>query len=157
MDKPQGEDAPEFQSFIPYRISRLHGRLNRQATHLLERHGGVTLTQWRIIVLLRNEDVATLSEISEISAIDKGLVSRNLSALVEQGYVQAFRDRSDRRVNRLRLTQKGMELHERIYPIMKWRHTRLTRDLTPQQAEMIQELFDTLDLAATDESYTPGE
>ena len=146
---------PPFHSFIPFRVARLHASLNRQATHLLDLHGGVTLTQWRIIVMLHGDDVGTLSDMSEIASIDKGLLSRNVAALVDEGYVETVRDRDDRRINNLELTEKGRALHAEIYPIMTWRHERLTRDLTPEQIETIQELFDTLDAAAADESYRP--
>ncbi|MEL6794250.1 MAG: hypothetical protein AAFP78_12390, partial [Pseudomonadota bacterium] len=95
------------------------------------------------------------SDMAEIAVIDKGLLSRNLSALVDLGYVSMSRDRADRRVNRLELTDKGRALHARIYPIMTWRHERLTRDLSTEQVEMIQGLFDRLDEAAADESYRP--
>ncbi|MEL7463449.1 MAG: MarR family transcriptional regulator [Pseudomonadota bacterium] len=155
MDGEGSEHQPAFQSFIAYRVAHLHARLNRQATHLLDKHGGVTLTQWRIIVLLESEGVATLSEMAEVAAIDKGLLSRNLSTLVQLGYVAMNRDRTDRRVNRLELTDKGRALHAEIYPIMTWRHERLTRDLSAEQMEMIQSLFDALDDAAADESYRP--
>ncbi|MEO1612322.1 MAG: MarR family winged helix-turn-helix transcriptional regulator [Pseudomonadota bacterium] len=155
MDDGEAGYQPSFHSFIAYRVAHLHARLNRQATHLLDKHGGVTLTQWRIIVLLESEGVATLSDMAEIAVIDKGLLSRNLSALVDLGYVSMSRDRADRRVNRLELTDKGRALHARIYPIMTWRHERLTRDLSTEQVEMIQGLFDRLDEAAADESYRP--
>ena len=155
MSEDEGGEAPEFQSFIPYRVARLHARLNRQANHLLEKHGGVTLTQWRIIVLLRQESVGTLSEMAETAAIDKGLLSRNVAALVDDGFVEMVRDRSDRRVNRLQLTTSGLELHDRVFPIMTWRHERLSRDLTTEQRTRVQELFDILDAAAEDENYVP--
>ena len=145
----------EFTSFIPYRITRLNARLNRQAATLLERYGDVTLTQWRIILLLKHEGVDTLSEISDISGIDKGLLSRNLTGLIDDGLVEMARDEADRRVNRLHLTASGEALHERIQPIMTWRQQRLMRDLTPEQAEAIIAVFDVLDRAAEDLSFSP--
>lgn len=145
----------EFTSFIPYRVTRLNARLNRQAATLLERYGAVTLTQWRIILLLRHEGIDTLSEISDVSGIDKGLLSRNLSGLTEAGLIEIESDAVDRRIKRLKLTEEGERVHERIQPIMTWRQERLMRDLTPEQADAIISAFDVLDRAAEDLSFEP--
>ena len=155
MNQKNDNDSFEFTRFIPYRITRLNARLNRQAATLLERYGAVTLTQWRIILLLKHEGVDTLSEISEISGIDKGLLSRNLTGLIDEGLVVLTRDEIDRRINRLNLTGKGEALHDRIQPIMTWRQERLMRDLTHEQAEAIISAFDVLDRAAEDLSFQP--
>ena len=156
MQRGGDSEKPDFRTFIAYRVARLQTRLNQQATHLLQKHGGATMTQWRIIVLLRSNDVETLSDMAELAAIDKGLLSRNIATLVKEGLVETVRDRADRRINRLRLTAKGEELHDRISPIMAWRQRRLTRDMTPDQISALQSALDLLEAAAADEKYSPG-
>lgn len=156
MNGDQDDQAAAFRRFIPYRVARLQARLNRQATHLLGKHSGLTLTQWRIIVLLHHDNVSMLSEMAEFAGIDKGLLSRNLATLVDRKLVETVRDRSDRRIKRLQLTKSGAALHDRIFPIMLWRHQRLCRDLTDEQAAMVQDIFDILETAAVDENFVPA-
>lgn len=155
MQKPLESSGFEFRKFFPYRITRLNARLNRQAATLLERVGSVTLTQWRIILLLKHEGIDTLSEISDISGIDKGLLSRNLTGLVDEGLVKVASDPVDRRINRLALTAEGEKLHQRVEPIMTWRQERMMRELTPEQLEAVFAAFDVLDRAAEDLSFRP--
>ena len=65
--------------------------------------------------LLRNPDGLTATEIASKTMIDRSLVSREISALIREGFVKS--DTEDRKRNynsRITLTEKGKGLAEHI-------------------------------------------
>lgn len=147
MAETEDDAEPNVSEFVTYRIARAHQRLNSQATRLLERHSGLTLTQWRIIVTMAADNLDTLSGIADRTLIDKGLLSRNLSALIRDGLVVSNSDQSDRRINRIALSPDGVAAHDMMLPIMRERQRRLERNLSPEERRIIRDGLEKLEEA----------
>lgn len=77
----------QLSDFLTYRISRVHQKLNVQASKILNDSVGVTLIQWRLIAFIGGAEEVTASELVRYTAMDKGLVSRNAKSLIESGLV----------------------------------------------------------------------
>jgi len=127
--------------FLTYRLSRVQARMNAQGARILQNAAGLSLIQWRIITLVAGHDGATSTELTAVSAIDKGLFSRKLKTLVLDGIIQAKVNPADNRVQHLFLTDKGREIHARVLPIMMRRQEVLREGLGPEKAD---QLFDLL-------------
>ncbi|MEZ5676805.1 MAG: helix-turn-helix domain-containing protein [Thalassovita sp.] len=82
-------DTLPIQQFLTYRLSRVQAKLNAQAARMLRETSGVTLTQWRIIAVVGTSGQTRLSEIARATALDKGLLSRNLATLIDEKIIQA--------------------------------------------------------------------
>ena len=80
----------ELMSFVTYRISQLHPKLNSQAAYILRKHGGLSLIQWRTIALIHamGPNVSSTEIIKRVD-MDKGLFSRNVKTLIAAGGVSA--------------------------------------------------------------------
>jgi len=145
-------DAVQLESHLPleervtFRISRLHSRLNAQATRMLNRHGGLSLLQWRVMVMVDRSDRATASEIVRETQIDKGLVSRTVKGMVAAGVLAMRTDPSDHRAHILDLTEKGRARFEHAKPYMLARQAQLLDSLSDEER---QALFATLDRLET--------
>ena len=100
----------ELYQYVTYRLSRVQAKLNAQATHMLREASGITLSQWRIIALIGAAGETRLSMLARHSALDKGLLSRNLKALVTEGIVLTKQDQTDHRAQLLSLSPKGKEI-----------------------------------------------
>ena len=135
------DDLP-LQQFLTFRLSRVQAKLNAQASRVLEKTAGLTLTQWRILAFLGSGAGSTSAELTRVAALDKGQVSRKLKSLIEEGLVTARADAADSRVQRLSLSRRGRALYEQTLPTMRARQRALQSEMSPAE---VQRLFATLD------------
>lgn len=146
---PALHDGPEnLKQFLTYRLARTHARLNAQAQHLLDRVAGLTLTQWRILGLIGTAGSTTSSELSRENGLDKGLLSRRLKSMADQGLVVAKSDDQDRRVQHLSLTEKGQEVFEHTLPHAQARQKQLMRAFSEEEIVVFFDFLDRLEQAA---------
>lgn len=141
------EDLPLHQ-FLTYRLSRVQAKLNAQASALLQRHAGLTLSQWRILALVGAAGQTRLSDLARSAALDKGLLSRNLKTMIAEGLVAAQQDDVDQRVQHLTLTARGRALFERTLPRMRARQTHLRAALTETERVVLETALEKLERAA---------
>lgn len=141
------DDLPLHQ-FLTFRISRVQAKLNAQANALLGEHAGLTLSKWRILALVGAAGETRLSELSRIAALDKGLLSRNLKLMVEDGLVASKQDDVDHRVQHLKLTETGQKLFEHTLPKMRQRQRKLREALTRVEIDALYSALDKLEVAA---------
>ena len=78
MEEPKNftPDEGVLSRFMTYRLARLHARLNVQASRILQDVAGLSLTQWRVLSLVGSHRGATATQLTRVSAMDKGLFSR---------------------------------------------------------------------------------
>ena len=150
MSDPKQNEGSVFEHFVTFQVARAHQAMNIQAARLLEENAGLTLTQWRIVLTIGDGAVDTLSRVAEITLIDKGLLSRNLSTLIKRGLALSTPDPADRRINRISLSDRGRALHDKMLPIMTDRQKRLKRDLSPEEIRLLSQVMPKLERAAQD-------
>lgn len=145
--KRAGAEELPMTQFLTYRMARVQAKLNAQASRLLREAAGLSLSQWRILSLIGTRGEATSSELTRLSAMDKGLFSRKLKTLIQSGLVLADPDLNDSRVQRLRLTANGADLYRRTLPRMQARQQALRDRLTPEELRVFVRALDKLELA----------
>lgn len=127
----------DLSLLLPFQITQLSAKLAAQARAILERHGDMTLPQWRIIrvvaVGLHSESTA----IRKSAGIDKSQFSKTINALVEEGFVTTQPCAHDQRQFEVLLTPKAVAAHARLAPELAARQAHLMAALTPEQREMI--------------------
>ena len=138
----------EPQQFLTFRLNRAHAKLNAQANHILGRHAGISLVQWRIIALLGSDTANTLTELITLVDADKGQFSRRVKTLLDLGLVAARQNPSDRRQQILRLTPKGRKLYDDTIEVMRKRQRLLINSLSGQELEVFYQALDKLSAAA---------
>lgn len=138
----------ELYQYLTYRLSRVQAKLNAQATHMLREASGITLSQWRIIALIGATGETRLSMLARHSALDKGLLSRNLKALVTEGIVLTKQDQTDHRAQLLSLSPKGEEIFQRTLPVSQKRQSLLNETLTQDELETFHRVLEKLEVAA---------
>lgn len=150
--------APERQSldatsrplaqFLTYRIARLHQALNAQAVSILSEVSGISLGQWRIMVMIGWGGVTTARELTRRTGFDPAFISRTVRSLEDAGLLRTERSRADRRVLNMELTAEGAELHDRTLPYMQARQDALLGALAPEERDAIFGIIDKLELGA---------
>jgi len=129
--------AENLQEFLTFRIARVHAHLNAQASHLLNKHAGLSLVQWRIIVTVANLGSTTSNNICRVTGMDKGLVSRKLKDLVRDQIVHSETSETDSRQHILTLTARGRTAHDRVLPIMRRRQKHLLDQLNSDEVDVL--------------------
>jgi len=81
---------------------------------------GVTLSMNDVHIIENIEKGSdnTMSHLAGRMMVTQGTLTTNAAKLIEKGYVERYRDDKDRRVVRLRLTQKAkpiLEIHEEFH------------------------------------------
>ena len=142
------EDDLPLRRFVTYRISRVQAKLNAQATRLLRKASGITLTQWRVIALIGAAGQTQSSTLSKEAALDKGLLSRNLKTLIEDGVVLSKTNAGDHRVQILSLTNKGRAIFEKTLPVTRARQAQLRQGLSDEDLRVFHKVLDHLEIAA---------
>ncbi|MEN8832973.1 MarR family winged helix-turn-helix transcriptional regulator [Pacificibacter sp.] len=140
----------QLSNFLTYRISRVHQKLNVQASKILNDSVGVTLNQWRMIAFIGGAETVTASELVRYTTMDKGLVSRNVKSLIESGLVASFNHEKDSRVHLLSLTPAGELVFETALPKMRRRQAKLQDNLSREDVATLRRILETLEIAAED-------
>lgn len=103
-------------SFTPYLLNVVTNRLNAGfQSELIRRR--MTLTHWRVLALLSEQDGLPVTVLAERIATDQSTMSRALLRLEQQHLVARRTGARDSRVVQTFLTAKGKQQFEEILPI----------------------------------------
>ncbi len=147
---PATNHAEVYSQYITYRISQLNARLTAQATRLLKTNGGLSMVRWRILALLDAHAAITSSELVKAIAMDAGLFSRNLKALINEGLVRAEKNSDDQRQQLLVLTTAGTALFKQAEPAMNQRREQLTFGIAEEDLDTFYRVLQTLEQRTLD-------
>jgi DNA-binding MarR family transcriptional regulator len=78
----------------------------------------LTLTQWVVLIQLRDGVVSTASDIAHDLRYDSGALTRLLDQLERRGFVRRRRSVQDRRLVELELTAAGRRTVEALLPVV---------------------------------------
>ncbi len=119
-------------------FKRIDNALEKEANANLQALD-LTMQQNRTLVMLAHapEGSLTLKELEERFGAAQSTVAGLISRLEKKELVEALPDASDRRIKRIRLTEKGHLLHEASRQDVLRTEERLTRNLTPEEKEML--------------------
>ena len=92
-------------------------RLMRTAFDRRVRGLGLTRSQWLVINRLHRRPGATQSELAEMLEVEKATAGRMVDRMEKKGWVARRPDASDRRINRLYLTEEADLVQLQLAPI----------------------------------------
>jgi len=100
---------------LPYLISRAASRLGALKDQILTEFG-LGLTEWRVLIVLADEDGKSITDLSKITLTEISTLSRQLDAMEQRGLVQKRRARVNARTVTVNITPKGLDLYRRTIP-----------------------------------------
>lgn len=140
-------DIP-LNEMVTYRLSRLNAQLSAQATKFLKKSSGLTLTQWRVLVILDTNGETLPSEIVRKIDLDKGQLSRTIKGMVSGGLIDSRISESDGRSHVLSMTNRGRELFETARPAMRERQLCLLESLNSEERSHLFSALEKISAAA---------
>ncbi len=78
---------------------------------------GLTRPQWLALVRLKRRPGASQSELADMMEIEKAPAGKIVDRMQERGWVERRADPTDRRINRIYLTDRGDRVHAGIWPV----------------------------------------
>lgn len=109
------DDAIDPDVFTPRLLALLSNALVWRESHELRRRFGLGTNEWRVISALASRPGASATEISEFLVVNKAIVSKSVSVLVERGLL-VLSD-GPRGSRPLYLSAGGADLHGEMLPV----------------------------------------
>lgn len=141
----------ELSEFLTYRMARVQAKLNAMGNRLVQERCGLTLAQWRILLLVSMNEGSTSSDLTRSSAMDKGLFSRKVKSMVDSGLVSSKQDEDDSRVYRLSLTDAGKLIMQDLLPYMQGKQVELINRLTEDELKHMRSALEKIERAIEEE------
>ena len=133
-----------FESFILI-IDAIHKCINKLKTDIAPETSVKSVHTMWLYELLRNPSGLTATEIAGKSMIDRSLVSREISALMRDGFVMSASPEGKRSYNSLiTLTEKGREMAEVIADTALKIQNEVSRDVTAEELQTFYSVLDRL-------------
>lgn len=107
----------------------------------------ITFPQFGALLRLSFKDNITQKELSEIMDTDTTTIMVICDSLEKKGLLKRMKDPSDRRVNRLVLTEKGNDIVSKAYPLMIKRYEFFVESISKEELEAITPILDKLYIA----------
>lgn len=132
----------EFTHNLTYRLGHLAKALSLTSSHIAKVTTGLNLVQWRLMLIIGLNNNATASEIAKYMTFDPGMMSRNISNLIDAGLVVANQDETDRRARRLSLTAKGRDVFQTSVNGARSHNKAVLCDFSDEQIGMFIAMLD---------------
>jgi len=108
------ENIIKLDEYWPYQVVVLADLVAKHTTSILKEHSELNLSQWRVLAAVAEKPGRTAAEVVTVTPMDKGIVSRATSSLVDKGILDKNNDNDDKRRSRLTVTNSGKSIYKRI-------------------------------------------
>lgn len=136
--------ALELEAFLPYRLSILSNRVSNAIASVYSERFGLTIPGWRVMAILGRYGNLSAAELVEMTAMDKVAISRAVSQLLDQAYIDRREDTADRRRLVLNLSRQGKKIYRQIVPLARRYEQELIAGLSPAQVSELHAMIDQL-------------
>ena len=119
-------------------------RVVSQAFERAMADAGGSASVWQVLLLVRSQQWGTQSEMAEAMGISGATLTHHLNAMEEQGLVRRWRESSNRRVQRVELTDDGRALFDRLRDVARAHDERLRSNLSGEESAQLAELLERL-------------
>jgi DNA-binding MarR family transcriptional regulator len=99
---------------VPFLLIAASNKIVASASQAYMRHYRLGIMEWRVMALLAADPGMTGKDISVLSGVTAGSVSRAINILNKLRYLDVSSDAADNRRSILKLNAAGMALHDRI-------------------------------------------
>jgi DNA-binding MarR family transcriptional regulator len=116
MEPAMPERTLRLTDFMPYRLSVASNAVSDRIAAIYRARFGLKVPEWRLIAVIAEQGETTQAALVAATQMDKMMVSRAATALMDRGLVTRTRA-GDRRTLALALTDAGRALHAEIAPL----------------------------------------
>jgi DNA-binding MarR family transcriptional regulator len=141
----QGENL-KINEFLTFHLLRLASLAKGSVSREYLEPAGLSVPEWRLLATVVYFSPIPFSDITAMTTMDKGQVSRTLRTAQAKGYVETEILPPDRRAEpgassisrvMVRVTQAGRELHDKVMPIAQRYQMGLIDLMTPEERRVV--------------------
>jgi DNA-binding MarR family transcriptional regulator len=131
----------DLDAYLPYRLSLASNKVSALIARAYEARFGLSVPQWRLLVILSQSEALSQKEIVERSAMDKVMISRAVAALLARGLLKRTSRAYDRRVDVLSLSEAGRTIVAEVTPMALDFEASLIAVIGHSQAEALADML----------------
>jgi len=131
----------DLRKHVPFYLASISYRLGRNASRSFPVLFGLNQMEWQILAILASTPLASATDVSEISCIDKAAVSRGVRRLEELGLVAATPVASHNRKRLLALTPAGEAAFNKVSRYVLERERTLMRGISSAEQDLLVDLL----------------
>lgn len=139
---------PHQFDYLQLRLDILSSMINSIASPIHEREFGVSVRELRVLRFAKARPGLTLGQLTQLTALEKTIVSKLVSGLVKSGWLTRHVGVEDARHINLRLTKKGMDLVSRADSFSKKWQSQFLSALTQEELRALLESLEKLTVNA---------
>lgn len=142
--KQKNEAVPpsKLGELLGFRLSRLSGKFARLADRDAQQLAGLSLPEYRVLVLLDALKGAGVIALQDAMSIDKAWVSRTLGKLLARKLVRQQPDTTDGRRISYQVTDAGRQVADRLFRQAVIRHGKFYEGFSAEEQETLISLLD---------------
>jgi DNA-binding MarR family transcriptional regulator len=142
-DVDPGDDVSAFDlgSLLGYRLLRLSTALGHLADREAQEAAGLTLPEYRVLVILHSHGPSGVSALQQALLIDKAWISRTLASLVAKKLVVSNPDVVDARRTVFRVTPDGARSAVALIDKALARQKRILRGLARSEVDQLLDVL----------------
>src|SRR3954451_3966887 len=119
-------------------------RVVSQAFERAMTEAGGSASGWAVLLVVRSGPWDNQARMADAMGITGATLTHHLNALERQGLVRRWREQSNRRVQRVELTDEGIALFDRLREVAMAHDARLRSHLTEEETDQLAALLDKL-------------
>lgn len=132
-----------MQQSIGRLVSILY-RKNQVYLNIALKEYDITAAEAPILAYLFQKDGVSQEELSVHMVIDKAATARAIQSLIAKGYVHKEKDQTDRRANRVSLTNRALRIKEEIRKVLLYWTDFLTNGLEPDDVTVMFSILENM-------------
>ena len=134
----------KLENFMPYRLAVLSNTVSTTVARAYDKRFNVSIPEWRVIAVLGRFPGLSAVEVAERTMLDKVAVSRAVTKLIKNGYIDREFADSDKRRSILNLSEAGSQLHDEIAALALGFERDLLEGLSPEELEQLNSIMERL-------------
>jgi MarR family transcriptional regulator, organic hydroperoxide resistance regulator len=99
----------------------------------------VTVSRFRALAVLMEVDHVTINTLAQLAMIERTAVSRLLAQLGREGLIQRQRKSGDRRASEIRITPKGRQAFQAMWPARFRVRSRAMQGIDPSRVRIMMQ------------------
>ena len=104
----------DAENYWPYQVAVLADLVTRHVQSIVKSRGTLNQSQWRVLAAIAENSGCTSADVVCLTPMDKGIVSRAVGSLIEEGMVVRTPDPGDKRRATLAVTKAGKDHYKDI-------------------------------------------
>ena len=143
LDAPAAEAAEELlppATSVGYLVRQTHRAFMRSLQARIAPHG-VSVGMWYFLRVLWEEDGLSQRELSQRVGMMEPTTASALNTMERKGFVRRLRNRADRRIVNVFLTERGRGLREQLLPLAAEVNRVALRDVTGEDLARLRAIL----------------